>query len=212
MKLKILKASRAACLCTTICFAVVSVKSLAGPQELLTGAVGELHRAQAAEGVERAAHLEAALAALTKILRDYPESEFAAQLRGAGVPVFGGDSISIESVQRELGLPVLNENLLGAADGWPSSIAGNYSVQGRNPNGSTYSGTLPVSRIEGDIYEFRWSIAGQTYRGRGAWRDGRISVDYGGQHPAVYSWNENGYLDGSWAGGSGKERLIPSDP
>ena len=115
MKLKILKASRAACLCTTIGFAVVPRASLADPQELITGAVGALHRAQAAEGDKRAAHLEAALEALKEILRDYPESELAAQIRGAGVSVFGGDSISIESVQRELGLPTLRADILDAA-------------------------------------------------------------------------------------------------
>ena len=44
--------------------------------------------------------------------------------------------------------------------------AGDYSVAGANPNGSTYEGSVKV-RPDGDSYAVTWRIGGQTFTGVG---------------------------------------------
>ena len=44
--------------------------------------------------------------------------------------------------------------------------AGTYQVQGKNPDGSTYSGTAVVERT-GETYSVTWDVAGTKYTGTG---------------------------------------------
>ena len=43
---------------------------------------------------------------------------------------------------------------------------GNYRVQGTNPDGSPYRGTLTIER-SGPLYLVRWKIGKDTYEGQG---------------------------------------------
>jgi hypothetical protein len=90
-----------------------------------------------------------------------------------------------------------------------TSIGGNYSVEGTNPNGTTYSGTA-IIRQEGDRYSFSWVIkSGDTFKGTGV-RDGdTIVVEWGQDYPVIYQIDSNGVLNGKWDNGQGTETLTP---
>ena len=94
---------------------------------------------------------------------------------------------------------------------------GRYSVRGTNPNGSSYSGEVRVSRT-GDTYRVVWDIGNQTYTGTGIGNDDFIAVSYraGSQTGiALYGRKSNGVWEGVWtyAGGReiGTDRWSPRD-
>lgn len=90
------------------------------------------------------------------------------------------------------------------------NIAGNYTVSGRNPDGSGYSGTVTLS-LQGDAYQVLWTIAGQQYSGTGR-LDGRVlTVDWqGDSNPVIYVVMPDGSLHGTWADGYALDRLAPA--
>jgi hypothetical protein len=83
-------------------------------------------------------------------------------------------------------------------------LAGSYKVDGVNPDGSKYSGTLEVT-VENGVHRFKWLIGNQTYVGTGTFQDGRISVDYGDKYPAIYTRAPDGTLNGTWSNGNARE-------
>jgi len=83
---------------------------------------------------------------------------------------------------------------------------GTYAVSGRNPNGSTYEGTLDLSR-QGSRYTLVWKVGGTGYRGVGDLNDNLLTVDWGDQTPVVYALMEDGRLKGLWGAGRGAEEL-----
>ena len=89
-----------------------------------------------------------------------------------------------------------------------STVAGAYSVEGRNVDGSPYRGMVLVQARDDGKLEFFWRI-GSFHRGIGT-VDGKIvTVDFGDAFPAVYEIQSDGSLTGTWANGRAAERLTP---
>ena len=86
--------------------------------------------------------------------------------------------------------------------------AGNYRVQGTNPNGSAYQGTLTIER-SGPLYLVRWKIGKDTYEGQGTLNGSTLAIDWGQPDPVIYQVMNDGTLEVTWAKGRGKESLTP---
>jgi len=89
------------------------------------------------------------------------------------------------------------------------NLTGTYSVAGVNPNGSRYRGVVTVT-IDGDLYHFRWRVAGQTFRGQGKLSGRTLTIDWGQASPVIYQVKDNGTLTGSWDDGRARETLTPN--
>jgi uncharacterized caspase-like protein len=85
---------------------------------------------------------------------------------------------------------------------------GNYRVQGTNPDGSPYRGTLTLER-SGPLYLVRWKIGKDTYEGQGTLNGSTLTIDWGQPDPVIYQVMNDGTLEGTWAKGRGKESLTP---
>ena len=85
---------------------------------------------------------------------------------------------------------------------------GIYRVNGKNADGTGYSGRLAVTR-QGDRYRFAWTVGSSTYRGTGVLRGNIVAVDWGQAQPIVYAIAEDGSLRGLWSGGAGEEIATP---
>lgn len=93
-------------------------------------------------------------------------------------------------------------------------IAGKYRVEGSNPTGSIYKGTLNVIK-RGDVYQFHWN-AGEQYDGVGVANGNVVAVAFAsganGKGCGVidYAIQSDGTLDGKWGAwgvdGGGSER------
>ena len=87
-------------------------------------------------------------------------------------------------------------------------IAGRYTAEGRNPDGSGYSGTAEISQ-DGDAVAIAWSVGGSAYRGTGVIEGRVVTVDWGDATPIVYVLMPDGSLHGTWADGTALERITP---
>ncbi|MEW9921003.1 hypothetical protein AB2B41_15430 [Marimonas sp. MJW-29] len=86
-------------------------------------------------------------------------------------------------------------------------ISGTYRAEGRNPNGSAYTGSAVVSEING-IVQVQWTVGSQSYAGTGR-RDGQVVVvNWGQPAPVIYVVMSNGDLYGTWENGTALERLL----
>ena len=99
-------------------------------------------------------------------------------------------------------------SMLVAGSAVAQSVGGSYHVQGRNPDGSTYSGRVQITDNGGAI-SMRWSVGSQSYSGTGTRNGDVIWVDWGSAHPVVYVRMPDGELHGTWADGAALEKLIP---
>lgn len=102
--------------------------------------------------------------------------------------------------------------LAGAALANPP-FPGSYDVTGKNPDGSSYKGTLQIEVGSKDTYRLTWRTPGAV-PGIGI-SDGRLLVaGYGSPNcgVAAYSVKDDGSLVGDWAQGSlaGSERAKPT--
>jgi tetratricopeptide (TPR) repeat protein len=88
-------------------------------------------------------------------------------------------------------------------------LLGDYSVQGVNPNGTTYSGTVTISGGRGGTYNFRWLVGRDTFRGTGRLRGRTLTVNWGQQYPVIYRVEDDGTLRGTWSNGRATEDLTP---
>lgn len=88
------------------------------------------------------------------------------------------------------------------------SIAGTYTAEGRNPDGSAYSGVVTISE-SGTAVHFFWKIGSSAYQGDGSRRQDVVTVDWGDQYPVYYLVMPSGELHGTWSNGRALERLIP---
>ena len=94
-------------------------------------------------------------------------------------------------------------------------LEGTYKVTGTNPDGSTYDGTLEVTKT-GDTYRWLWNAGGE-FTGVGIQREDVVSVAYGAEGCSVLSYviHEDKTLDSLWAyvGQSdlGTEAVTPLD-
>jgi uncharacterized caspase-like protein len=86
---------------------------------------------------------------------------------------------------------------------------GRYTVNGRNPNGSRYSGTVSIARRAGR-FELDWRVGSSSYRGTGTLENNLLTVDWGSTQPLVYALSEDGTLRGLWSGGQGEDVLTPA--
>lgn len=84
-----------------------------------------------------------------------------------------------------------------------ADLAGNYRVDGRNPNGTKYRGELRI-RPAGDAYLLHWEAGGSS-SGVGVRMGDMLAVAIGGAECAVvgYKIAGEGGLEGLWAGPQG---------
>jgi hypothetical protein len=102
-----------------------------------------------------------------------------------------------------------NSPRVALADPKAIDISGKYSIEGTNPNGSTYGGTVTITG-SGPVYNFRWLInSGDVFRGSGRLSGNTISVDWGQKYPVIYQVGGDGTLRGTWANGRASEDLVP---
>lgn len=88
------------------------------------------------------------------------------------------------------------------------NIAGSYLAEGRNPDGSPYSGTVVISQ-DASAVQMNWTVGNQTYAGSGILSNQVLVVNWGQPQPVIYVVMQNGELHGTWAGGRALERLVP---
>ena len=61
---------------------------------------------------------------------------------------------------------------------------GEYRVEGRNPEGEDYEGTVTIAE-DGDGYRLSWKVGDSAYEGTGNFADNLLTVDWGGTTPIV---------------------------
>lgn len=88
-----------------------------------------------------------------------------------------------------------------------SQLAGAYAVEGRNPDGSAYSGTLNLTVIDG-VANLVWSVGNRTYKGQGNFIGNVLVVNWGSSAPVLYTVDLEGNLAGTWDRGRASERLV----
>lgn len=111
------------------------------------------------------------------------------------------------SITRRAAVAALSATLaLAATHVSAQSIGGNYTAEGRNPDGSTYTGKVQITEM-GTAVGVAWQVGSQGYTGSGI-REGRVlTVNWGAKHPVVYVVMPNGELHGTWDNGRALERL-----
>jgi hypothetical protein len=97
-----------------------------------------------------------------------------------------------------------------SADGDTDPPEGEYRVEGRNPEGKDYEGTVTIAE-DGDGYRLSWKVGDSAYEGTGSFADNLLTVDWGGTTPIVYALADDGSLTGLWDSGHGEETLTPED-
>ena len=89
----------------------------------------------------------------------------------------------------------------------PEKLIGNYTVNGKNPNGTLYYGKA-IIEYENSLYQIKWEIADkQTYYGSGKLEDNLLKINWEGGI-VTYVIRDN-KLVGTWADGRGTETLTP---
>ena len=80
------------------------------------------------------------------------------------------------------------------------SVTGTYSVDGTNPNGSKYTGTVVVEAT-GDTYLVTWTVGGSNSVGRGVFLGSTMAVGgVLGNGGFVFAMSpKDGKLQGVWA-------------
>ncbi len=84
---------------------------------------------------------------------------------------------------------------------------GRYAVTGHNPDGTSYDGTVKISKRPSGDYSFDWKVGRDAYHGEGKLEDGIVTVHWGTQTPVVYALTGNNELKGLWSNGGGEETL-----
>lgn len=87
-------------------------------------------------------------------------------------------------------------------------VAGTYSVEGKNPNGTAYRGVCLIEARPDGRYEFSWRV-GAFHRGIGTVNGNMVTVEFGDTTPVVYELRWDGSLSGTWANGQASEELRP---
>jgi caspase domain-containing protein len=85
-------------------------------------------------------------------------------------------------------------------------LAGVYRVEGTNPNGSKYRGMVALAQ-NNDQFNFTWWIGKDVFRGTGHFAGKILVVNWGDKTPVIYTFGDEGVLDGEWADGSATETL-----
>lgn len=88
-------------------------------------------------------------------------------------------------------------------------LTGTDVAQGRNPDGSAYSGTVQIIQSASAV-SMAWRAGASSYIGTGV-QDGRVlTVNWSADHPVVYVLMADGSLHGTWDAGRALERLLPN--
>ena len=87
-------------------------------------------------------------------------------------------------------------------------IGGSYRAEGRNSDGSSYSGTVQINENGGAI-EMQWQIGSRSFAGVVTRNGDVVRVNWGDAYPVVYVRMPSGELHGTWSNGRALERLIP---
>jgi hypothetical protein len=86
--------------------------------------------------------------------------------------------------------------------GGGEALEGTHEVEGKNPNGSAYTGSVTIEKT-GDTYAFTWTVAGETYPGIGIdVGEGKVLVAYGKNNFGVIAYdmsNMDEVVQGRWA-------------
>lgn len=98
-----------------------------------------------------------------------------------------------------------------------NNLIGRYAIEGTNPNGGAYQGTLEITK-PGEYYDVEWVVADTVITGTGLLRQNVFSVSWGGARCVAqyYELQADGSLDGVWFWISrpdslGTEYLAPLD-
>lgn len=75
-------------------------------------------------------------------------------------------------------------------------VGGTYSAEGRNPNGSAYSGTVWIDDAH-DGYSVDWEVGASSSSGLATVQGHVLVVDYGDTYPVYYVILPNGELHGT---------------
>jgi hypothetical protein len=106
------------------------------------------------------------------------------------------------------------ENVIG---GTPGKIEGVHAVKGLNPDGTSYRGSLTITKT-GDTYQLQWEILGRTIKGVGIKVDNALFVAsvYDGSFGVVSYTFEGSRAKGVWTTGGesklGSETLSRTSP
>jgi hypothetical protein len=95
-----------------------------------------------------------------------------------------------------------------AAPGDVDLAEGTYDVEGHNPDGGDYEGTVDIEK-KGNGYQLNWEVGDSSYQGSGKLDGNLLTVEWGSSTPVVYALAEDGSLTGLWAAGKGQETLTP---
>ncbi|MBK5199021.1 MAG: caspase family protein [Methyloceanibacter sp.] len=87
-------------------------------------------------------------------------------------------------------------------------LGGVYRVAGTNPSGSEYHGMVAL-RQQDDQFNLTWWIGKDVFHGTGHFAGKMLVVNWGDKDPVIYTFGDDGALDGEWADGSAKETLEP---
>jgi TolB-like protein len=87
-------------------------------------------------------------------------------------------------------------------------IEGQYSAIGQNPNGTTYSGVVNITK-KNETYMFIWRIGKSTFSGSGNLEGDILTVQWGAVYPVIYRVHTDGRLIGTWNNGNASETLTP---
>lgn len=113
-------------------------------------------------------------------------------------------------------LKTLLSLLLIATCASASAFKGDYTVDGRNPDGSGYKGSVSIDVKPDGTCAIAWAIQGKSFSGRCMARGRSLAASYasGATHGlVVYEMNATGQIAGTWdlpgTKGLGEERLTP---
>jgi Caspase domain len=88
------------------------------------------------------------------------------------------------------------------------TLTGVYRATGTNPNGSKYTGMVALAQ-DNDNFKLTWWIGKDVFKGSGHFAGKMLVINWGDNTPVIYSFGDEGALDGEWADGSATETLMP---
>ena len=101
---------------------------------------------------------------------------------------------------------------LAAPDTVPTSgdIAGVYSCEGHNPDGTPYQGVVEIMKVQ-DTFRVRWTLGDNaSVVGVGILSSGALSVSYFAGAPAIAVYKIDGQkLTGEWTMGGAEGAVYP---
>jgi uncharacterized caspase-like protein len=88
------------------------------------------------------------------------------------------------------------------------TLTGVYRASGTNPSGSQYTGMVALEEDNED-FKLTWWICKDVFQGSGHFAGKMLVINWGDKTPVIYSFGNEGALDGEWADGSARETLTP---